>query len=150
MRFTQARKRTSIWQHRGLKRKKTDILLTQGQALWHHNTQQSDVHHLRHETFMHPPFARAQKSEWFPLFPPLFFSLSLTLSVSHKATHVCVLAKPACPHRRVLSLNPPNNPMILCAYNPLAMLLPDLAAPREMCVYMCVYVCVWALGVGGI
>lgn len=128
----------------------TDILLTQGQALWHHNTQQDDVHHLRHETLMHSPFACAQKSEWFLLFPSLFLSLSLTLSVLDKATHVCVLAKPACPHRRVLSLNPPNNSMILCAYNPLAMVLPDLGVPREMCVHMCVYVCVWALGVGGI
>lgn len=62
----------------------------------------------------------------------LSFLLRLPLSVSHKTTHVCALANPACPHRRVLSLNPPNNPMILCAYNPLAMLLPDLTVPRGM------------------
>lgn len=73
-----------------------------------------------------------KKSEWFPLFLSLSFLLQLPLSVSHKTTHVCALANPACPHRRVLSLNPPNNPMILCAYNPLAMLLPDLTVPRGM------------------
>lgn len=90
---------------------------------------------------MHSPFACAQKSEWFLLFPSLFLSLSLTLSVLDKATHVCVLAKPACPHRRVLSLNPPNNPMILCAYNPLAMLLPDLGVCLERCACICVFMC---------